>query len=91
MRLWSTASSRTLLTYHAHSAGVNVATWSPDGSRIASASADQTVRIWDAFNGRTIYTYHSHSNEVNYVAWSSDGKRIASASLAEVQVWQAGQ
>jgi hypothetical protein len=38
----------TLLTYTGHSAAVIALAWSPDGKRIASGSADDTVRIWQA-------------------------------------------
>jgi WD40 repeat protein len=33
---------------------VNIATWSPDGTRIASANADDTVRIWNPATGAQV-------------------------------------
>jgi WD40 repeat protein len=63
--------------------------WSPDGTKLASASADTSVHIWDAQTGSTILTYRGHSSKVNAVTWSPDGQRIASASDdGTVQVWQ---
>lgn len=38
----------TLHTYDKHLDYVRSITWSPDGTRIASASADKTVRVWQA-------------------------------------------
>ena len=35
----------TLVTYHGHQARVLGLAWSPDGTYIASASADRTVQI----------------------------------------------
>ncbi len=35
-----------LTTYHGHSASVWHVAWSPEGTRIASAGADNTVQVW---------------------------------------------
>ena len=58
-----------------HLSHVYDAFFTPDMSRIVSASADQTVRIWDQGKGdilRTITTGFAHSAMI-----SPDGKRIA--------------
>ena len=80
-----------LFIYRGHSDQVLAVAWSPDGTRIASASYDNTVQIWDAANGGHPFAYRGHSKEVWSVAWSSrDDKRIASASQDNtVQVWDA--
>jgi WD40 repeat protein len=77
-----------VLTYRGHSNKVNAVTWSPDGTRIASASDDRTVQIWDATTGELIFAYQGHTKEVSSVVWSPNGKRIASAGHDEtVHVW----
>src|SRR5258708_34997696 len=65
-----------LYTYRGHSASVNAAAWSPDGTRIASGSADGTVQVWDTANGGPGLTYHRHVCRVHSVAWSPDGTPI---------------
>lgn len=35
-----------LYIYRGHSASVNAVAWSPDGTHIASRSADKTVQVW---------------------------------------------
>jgi len=78
-------------TYRGHTGAVLSVAWSPDGSRIASASADRTVKVWEVKNGRLLLTYNRHKSFVLSVAWSPDGKHIASASDDQtVQVWDAG-
>lgn len=42
-------------TYSGHSDIVYAVAWSPDGARIASASADHTVQVWNADNGGLPY------------------------------------
>ena len=86
----STPLKTALYTYRGHSAGVIGVAWSPDGTRIASASNDGTVQVWDAANGGHIYTNRGHTGRVNALAWSPDGKRLASTSNdGTVQVWDA--
>ena len=55
--------------------------FSPDGTRIASGSYDNTVRLWDADTGQPIgQPLRGHDDWVNSVAFSPDGTRIASAA-----------
>lgn len=80
----------TLFACRRHATRVTAVAWSPDSTRIASASYDKTVRIWDVSTDDNLFTYRGHSDRVLSVAWSPDGKRIASASTDRtVQVWDA--
>ncbi|KAG1785766.1 WD40-repeat-containing domain protein [Suillus plorans] len=55
--------------------------FSPDGTRIASGSEDNTVRLWNAATGQPLGEHlKGHTSPVQSVWFSPDGTRIASGS-----------
>jgi WD40 repeat protein len=66
--------------FRGHSLPVAACAYSPDGSRLLSASGS-TVREWDRVTGRELRRYEGHSNRVVACAYSPDGTRIVSGSL----------
>ena len=90
MKVWDAVTGQELLALKGHSSYVNGVCFSPDGTRLASASGDETVKVWDASTGQELLTLNGHSNDVMGVCFSPDGTRIASASGDEtVKVWDA--
>jgi WD40 repeat protein len=84
----------TPLTLRGHTGRVSAVSYSPDGARIASASADRTVKVWDTQSGTEVATLRGHAGPVTAVSYSPDGSRLASASgepdkAGEVRVWDA--
>src|SRR2546421_9543280 len=76
------------LTLEGHTDGVNSAMFSPDGSKLASASDDGTVRVWNVTTGQAERTFEGHTDWVNSVVFSPDGSKLASASRDRtVRVW----
>ena len=74
-----------------HKGPVNSAAFSPDGTRVVTASNDNTARLWDAGNGHLLATLAGHTGPVNSALFSPDGKRIVTASAdGTARVWDAG-
>ena len=62
---------------------------SADGTQVAAAMADRTVRVWDARTGALVTVLRGHSDLVMDVAFSADGTELASASYDKtVRVWE---
>jgi WD40 repeat protein len=73
-----------------HGGPVNGVAYSPDGTRVATASSDKTAKVWDATNGHLLLTLSGHSARINGIAFSPDGKQLATASDdGAVHLWDA--
>jgi WD40 repeat protein len=68
------------------------AVWSPDGTRIATASRDYTAYIWDANTGVELFTLAGHQFELADVAWSPDGNYVITGSNdGTARIWRVWQ
>ncbi len=78
--MWDAATGQPLVTLIGHTNGVQSIVFSPDGTRLATASWDWTAKLWNATTGQELLTLSSHTNAVNGIAFSPDGTRLATAS-----------
>ena len=63
-----------------HTSIVTSVSYSPDGTRLASASHDSLVMVWDVELGVQLFVLKGHRDWVYSVSFSSDGTKIVSGS-----------
>ena len=79
-----------IFTLYGHGGTVWCAVFSPDGTRLASASSDKTAKIWDARTGTHLLDLKGHTDKVLNVAFSPDGTRLVTGSYDKTaRVWDA--
>jgi len=62
----------------------------PDGTRVVTASQDNTARVWDAATGTPVTRPLEHQATVRSAAFSPDGTRVVTASYDKTaRVWDA--
>lgn len=90
---WEYLSAETdvsLAVLRGHERAVLSVAFSPDGTRLASAAWDNTIRIWNAGTGTQLTVLRGHDARVLSVAFSPDGTRLGSASDDKtVRLWNA--
>jgi WD40 repeat protein/serine/threonine protein kinase len=80
VRVWDAETGEELYSLKGHAHQVQSVAFSPDGSRLASASRDGTLKVWDA-------TTSQEARAVPGGILSPDGKHLAGSVGNEVKVW----
>jgi len=76
-----------LINLIGHRKGVNDITFNADGSMVATASDDGTIRLWTD-RGDSIKTITGHSERVAVVRFTPDSRRVVSASgKGKMRIW----
>jgi WD40 repeat protein len=68
-----------------HTNDVTSVVFSPDGSKILTASWDDTAKLWD-LAGNLLADLKGHTVNVNSALFSPDSKRILTASIDQTSI-----
>ena len=91
VRVWDAASGKEIHPVPAHDDHIICAAVSPDGSIIASGSADRTIRLWQARTGKPLHLLAGHEGDISALVFAPDGKTLASAAQDKsVRLWDTG-
>lgn len=87
--LWNLATGDPVSEPERHQDPLNAIAFSPDGSQVATASADRTVRLWDAATGKPGPVLTVAQGAVNAIEFSADGSVLYSAGAdARLVAWK---
>ena len=84
------ASGAVLGSFDGHRDQLFDAELSPDGTTLATAGYDRSIKLWNVADGRLLRTIDIHNGAIFDLAWHPSGKILASASADEtVKLWRA--
>jgi WD40 repeat protein len=78
--IWDVERASVLVRLEGHRDSVLGISWSPDDSRIATASDDRTARLWDPDTGDELERLEGHTSGVLDCDWSPDGSILVTGS-----------
>jgi WD40 repeat protein/predicted Ser/Thr protein kinase len=68
-----------------HTSAVQAVAWNPDGTKLASADREGTVKVWEVATGKMLREFATQAGGVVAVAWSPGGKRLTAACPGAAQ------
>jgi WD40 repeat protein/tRNA A-37 threonylcarbamoyl transferase component Bud32 len=75
-RVWDVATGKELFACQGHTQPLYAARFSPDGSKIVTASKDTTARVWDAATGKQLLVLPDNPGGVVDAVFSPEGKLL---------------
>ncbi|KAF9234438.1 hypothetical protein BU15DRAFT_79046 [Melanogaster broomeanus] len=90
IRCWNSANGELIgEPWTGHTSIVTSLSLSPDGTKIASASVDKTIRFWDAQSGDSISRPPLHESSLRAVTFSPSGEFVAAGEEnGKLSIWR---
>lgn len=89
-RLWSTRTGEAVGKRMLHDGTFYAARFSPDGSRLVTASYDRSARMWTVPGGEPVGRTMRHKKRVYSAIFSPEGARVATSSAdGTARLWDA--
>ena len=85
--LWDAASGKLLHRLTGHRSLVTDVEFSPDGTRLVTASDDHDARVWNVASGRLLHVLRGHFFPVRSASFSPDGRWIVTGSQFTAGLW----
>ena len=88
-RLWDVAHGENVQTYSDHTQGVNRVAFHPDGTCVAAASQDRTIKLWDLRSKNSLLQhYPAHAAAVSDISFQESGNYLLSSGLdGTLKIW----
>jgi WD40 repeat protein len=74
---WDHSWMKPEMIFTGHTQSINSVDWSPDETKLVTASMDGLANIWDVKTGKLLFTLQGHAGRVNLALWSPDGTYLA--------------
>lgn len=85
--IWDVNNGKRIIQLRGHSRAINTVRFNKNGSRLLSASVDNSVKLWEIPSGRLIRTFSGRS--FNSADFSPDGKFIITANdSGKAVIWR---
>lgn len=81
--VWDVDTGEMLTTLSGYQGFVNVVTWHPDGSTIATGSDDGTLGLWTSSVGQLLNSFNLSDRAIRDADWSPDGDKLAFVGLQQ--------
>ena len=89
VRLWDIREGKSCRIMPKATAGVTKVVCSPDGTTVASGTADGSVQLWDLRSAQSLCTLPAHKGMVSCMSFSRAGQLLATGGTdCSICLWQ---